>query len=88
MTYNELLIGLMYSDERILSRDPHLQYTSLSFYDECFNLKQSKTGGVAVITDKRMLFLSSQYARSKLSLGKLHLLLQKHKAIPKCCFNV
>ena len=65
MTYDELVTGLIYNDEQIISRAPHLQYASLSIYDESFNLKTSRTGGVAILTDKRMLFLSSQYVQSK-----------------------
>ena len=65
MTYTELLSGLVYKNECILSQDPHFQYKSVSFYDQNFNFLKSKTGGVAIITDRRFLMLSCQYDQSK-----------------------
>lgn len=60
MSYNEFLPGLIYKDESFVSAD-HIEYLSLSIYDETFNLLQTKPAGRAVLTDKRMLLVSSQY---------------------------
>ena len=65
MSYNEFLPGLIYKDESFVSAD-HIEYLSLSIYDETFNLLQTKPAGRAVLTDKRMLLVSSQYHEGKL----------------------
>ena len=72
MTYTELLQGLIHKDEVILTRDPHLQFTTLVISNREGSKFTTKIGGRALITDKRMLFLSSQFAESKL--------------LPTCCY--
>eukprot|EP00795_Rhopilema_esculentum_P008239 gene8239-14181_t len=64
MTYTELLQGLIHRDEVILTRDPHLQFTTLVISNREGSEITTKIGGRALITDKRMLFLSSQFAET------------------------
>ena len=64
MSYNELLSGLICKDEQLLSKD-HVNFMSLSIYDESYKLLQTKMAGKVVLTDKRMLLVSSQYNESK-----------------------
>jgi len=60
MSYNELLSGLIYKDEQIVSSD-YMDYISLSVYDESFKLLHTKPAGKAILTNKRMLLMSTQY---------------------------
>ena len=64
MSYDQMLAGLIMKDERLLSVD-HLDFVSISIYDESYKLLQTKPGGKAVLTDKRVLLISSQYYESK-----------------------
>ena len=65
MSYNELLQGLTHAGEQIISIEPHLQYSSSTIADEFGKIKETRVGGVALLTDRRMLLLSSQYFHSK-----------------------
>ena len=64
MTYDELLRGLIQSDEKIISVEP-LQFKSLSVLDESESLRSAKDGGIAMLTDRRLHLLSSQYSQSE-----------------------
>eukprot|EP00794_Sanderia_malayensis_P012267 gene12267-13532_t len=61
MGYNEFLSGLTLENEVIVSGEPHLQYKSMTITDENGNVLDSRVGGRALLTDKRLLLLSSQY---------------------------
>ena len=65
MSYNELLQGLTHSGEQIISIDPHLQFSSSTIADEFGKVRETRVGGIALLTDRRMLLLSSQYFHSK-----------------------
>ena len=64
MQYDEMLGGMIMNGERLLSTD-YLDFLSLSIYDEKFNFLQTKPAGKVILTDKRMLLISSQYYESK-----------------------
>lgn len=64
MTYNEFIAGLVFKGENILSAEPHLRFQSLLVTDEFGVLKETKVGGIALLTDQRLLLLSSQYFQS------------------------
>eukprot|EP00112_Aurelia_sp_Birch-Aquarium-sp1_P004343 Seg149.11 transcript_id=Seg149.11/GoldUCD/mRNA.D3Y31 product="hypothetical protein" protein_id=Seg149.11/GoldUCD/D3Y31 len=61
MSYNELLKGLTHAGEQIISVEPHLQYSTSTIADEFGQVRETRVGGVALLTDRRMLLLSSQY---------------------------
>ena len=65
MEYEDFVKGLIYNGESTVSHSPHLQYNSLVILDENGEAIQSKIGGIAMLTDKRLLFLSSQYFHSE-----------------------
>ena len=65
MSYEDLIHGLIYNGETIISYPPHLQYMSMTVTDENGSVVDTKVGGVAMLTDKRLLLLSSQYFHSK-----------------------
>eukprot|EP00794_Sanderia_malayensis_P012268 gene12268-13533_t len=61
MDYNDFLSGLTLENEVIVSGEPHLQYKSMTITDESGEVLDTKVGGRALLTDKRLLLLSSQY---------------------------
>lgn len=64
MTYKELLKGLFHEDETLQtwSNFTFLNYTHLRFCDESDRTTNQRSGGICLLTDKRLLFLSSQLA--------------------------
>ncbi len=66
--YNSFLSGLTLEDETIVSGEPHLQYRSMVIADEFGKILHTKVGGRALLTNKRMLLLSSEYYQRRSSL--------------------
>jgi len=62
MSYAELLGGLLYSGETVIQYNQfqHLQFSSLIMSDECNATISQRPGGICLLTDKRLLLLSSQ----------------------------
>ncbi|KAK3732812.1 hypothetical protein QZH41_017718 [Actinostola sp. cb2023] len=66
MSYAELLGGLLYSGETVIQYNQfqHLQFSSLIMSDECNATISQRPGGICLLTDKRLLLLSSQVTQS------------------------
>lgn len=66
MSYNELLLGLMYEGETFqgYNQFSHLLYSHLVFANEHNATTSQKTAGVCLITNQRLLLLSSQLQMS------------------------
>ncbi|KAK2552405.1 hypothetical protein P5673_026487 [Acropora cervicornis] len=62
MSYKDLLTGLIYEGETIqaMNNFSFLNYTHLRFCDEDRDFLTNRCGGICLLTDKRLLFLSSQ----------------------------
>lgn len=62
MSYKDLLTGLIYEGETIqaMNNFSFLNYTHLRFCGEDGNFLTKRCGGICLLTDKRLLFLSSQ----------------------------
>ena len=86
MSYNELLSGIIYKDEQIVSSD-YMDYISLSTYDDSFNLLHTKPAGKAILTDKRMLLMSTQYYESKCKLQSVITTSKQHNISQTCSLN-
>ena len=66
MSYKDLLAGLIYEGEifQALNHFTFMTYKHLQFCDEHAKTVNQRSGGICLLTNKRILFLSSQ-----LSLG-------------------
>jgi len=66
MSYKDLLAGLIYEGEIFQSSSnfTYMNYTHLQFLDEVANPVNYRCGGICILTNKRILFLSSQRATS------------------------
>ena len=64
MSYKDLLAGLIYEGEtfQALNNFTFMNYTNLQFCDESGNTVNQRSGGICLLTNKRILFLSSQLA--------------------------
>lgn len=64
LSYSDLLSGLIYEGEifQSLNNFTFLNYTHLQFCDEVGNTINQRSGGICLLTNKRILFLSSQFA--------------------------
>ncbi|XP_068687861.1 uncharacterized protein [Montipora foliosa] len=62
MTYKDLLAGLIYEGEifQSLNNFTVMNYTHVQFCDEGGNPLSQRSGGICLLTSKRILFLSSQ----------------------------
>ena len=67
MSYKDLLAGLIYEGENFqtLNNFTFMNYTCLQFCDESGTLVNQRSGGICLLTNKRILFLSSQLAVGK-----------------------
>ena len=68
MSYKDLLAGLIYEGEIFQSSSnfTYMNYTHLQFLDEVAKPVNQRCGGISILTNKRILFLSSQRATSRL----------------------
>ncbi|XP_058942477.2 uncharacterized protein [Pocillopora verrucosa] len=64
MSYRDLLAGLIYEGEsfQALNQFTFMNYTHVQFSDENFKHVSQRSGGICLLTNKRILFLSSQLA--------------------------
>ncbi|XP_078344884.1 uncharacterized protein LOC144630392 isoform X2 [Oculina patagonica] len=64
MSYKDLLAGLIYEGEifQALNHFTFMNYTHLQFCDEQAHIVSQRSGGICLMTNKRILFLSSQLA--------------------------
>lgn len=64
MSYKDLLAGLIYEGEifQALNHFTFMNYTHLQFCDEYAQTVNQRSGGICLLTNKRLLFLSSQLA--------------------------
>lgn len=64
MSYRDLLAGLIYEGEifQALNNFTFMNYTHLQFMDEHAKTVNQRSGGICLLTNKRVLFLSSQLA--------------------------
>ena len=62
MSYKDLLTGLIYEGEifQTSGNFSYMNYTHLQFLDEVANPVNQRCGGICILTNKRILFLSSQ----------------------------
>lgn len=67
MSYRDLLAGLIYEGEifQALNNFTFMNYTHLQFCDESGVTVSQRSGGICLLTNKRLLFLSSQLAVGK-----------------------
>ena len=67
MSYRDLLAGLIYDGEifQALDHFTFMNYTHLQFCDENSSPVSQRSGGICLLTNKRILFLSSQLAIGK-----------------------
>ena len=72
MSYKDLLTGLIYEGETIqaMNNFSFLNYTHLRFCDEDRDFLTNRCGGICLLTDKRLLFLSSQLNNGKYLVGQ------------------
>lgn len=72
MSYKDLLTGLIYEGETIqaMNNFSFLNYTHLRFCDEDRDFLTNRCGGICLLTDKRLLFLSSQLNNGKYLVGR------------------
>jgi hypothetical protein len=70
MSYSEMLGGLLYKGERVVQYNQFkfLQYNHIVLADENNAPSSQKHGGICLLTDKRLLLLSSQLNQCKLKL--------------------
>ena len=69
MSYKDLLAGLIYEGEifQALNNFTFMKYTHLQFCDEsALATVSQRSGGICLLTNKRVLFLSSQLAVGEL----------------------
>ena len=71
MTYKDLLAGLIYEGEifQSLNNFTVMNYTHVQFCDEGGNPVSQRSGGICLLTSKRILFLSSQFATGRYYVG-------------------
>lgn len=64
MSYKDLLAGLIYEGEifQALNHFTFMNYKHLQFCDEHAKTVNQRSGGICLLTNKRILFLSSQLA--------------------------
>ena len=62
MSYRDLLAGLIYEGEsfQVLNNFTFMNYTNVQFCDEAGTPLTQRSGGICLLTNKRILFLSSQ----------------------------
>ena len=74
MGYRDLLIGLMYEGEVLQTHNQfsHLTYSHLVYANESNVTECTKPGGIGLITNKRLLLLSSQR-----QMGRYHSMFKK-----------
>ena len=72
MSYKELLTGLIYEGETIqaMNNFSFLNYTHLRFCGEDEKSLTNRCGGICLLTDKRLLFLSSHFNNGKYLVGQ------------------
>ena len=70
LSYKDLLAGLIYEGEifQALNNFTFMNYTHLQFCDEHNTPVSHRSGGICILTNKRLLFLSSQ-----LAVGEYHI---------------
>ena len=68
MSYKDLVTGLIYEGEtlQVLNNFTFLKYTHVRFCNDASATISQRSGGICLLTNKRLLFLSSQ-----LTLGEL-----------------
>ena len=81
MSYKDLLTGLIYEGETIqaMNNFSFLNYTHLRFCGEDGNFLTKRCGGICLLTDKRLLFLSSQLNNGNYLVGQL-----KYNPLKEC----
>lgn len=64
MSYKDLLAGLIYEGEifQALNHFTFMNYKHLQFCDDHAKTVNQRSGGICLLTNKRILFLSSQLA--------------------------
>ena len=72
MSYKDLLAGLIFEGEsfQALNNFTFMNYTNVQFCDDAGTPVSQRSGGICLLTNKRILFLSSQ-----LTVGKYNSLL-------------
>lgn len=67
LSYSEMLSGLLYKGERVVQHNQFqfLQYNNIVLCDESNNHISQKPGGICLLTDKRILLMSSQMNQCK-----------------------
>ena len=75
MSYRDLLAGLIYEGEsfQAMNQFTFMNYTHVQFSDENFKHVSQRSGGICLLTNKRILFLSSQLAVGRLIFSFLEL---------------
>lgn len=62
MSYSELLSGLLHKGETVLQYNSyqHLQYSNITLCDQSNNTVSQRPAGICLLSNKRLLILSSQ----------------------------